>query len=503
MPDSSRVDAERVLSGRYHLRRHIAQGGMAEVWEAVDTILDRPVAVKVLRAELAADATFLERFRREAIAAARLAHPNIVATFDTGMDEGVAYIVMELVKAPTLRDLLAGRTSLTPARAVRIAAQVAGALDYAHKAGVVHRDIKPGNILVTADDRVKVADFGIAKAALPERAEAGPGLRGPDLTASGAILGTARYLSPEQVNGEAVDGRSDVYALGVVLYEMLCGRTPFTGETDLTVALQHVSETPLPPRQVKAGIPRPVETIVLRALAKRPAERFATAGDMQSALLSIDLRADDAVPLVVRDATPPGGVPAATFRQSERSWIYPVAIILVVAVALGLIGLVFASTDTGRDLLHPDEANNPAERTLAISTTQSFDPQGSRNEHDGELPNLKDGDPRTAWTTESYYDSNFGRLKEGVGVVAVLSGPEALDTLELSSPTRGWSARVYVADAPKPDIGSWGEPVATKSSIDGDTTFDLHGREGAAVLVWITDLGPGNQVAIGELRVTG
>ncbi|MDQ6946844.1 MAG: protein kinase, partial [Actinomycetota bacterium] len=217
-----RIDAQGVLGGRYRLQLSIASGGMAEVWEAQDEILGRRVAVKVLHSHLATDRSFLARFRREAIAAARLAHPNVVATYDTGVDDGVAWIVMERVDGSTLRQVLSTSSPLDPGRAVRIAIQVADALDYAHRAGVIHRDVKPGNILLTDSDRVKVADFGIAKAAIEAAEDAdGPSIDFSDLTQSGAIVGTAKYLSPEQVNGEAVDGRSDVYALGVVLYEMV------------------------------------------------------------------------------------------------------------------------------------------------------------------------------------------------------------------------------------------------------------------------------------------
>jgi serine/threonine protein kinase len=311
--DSPRIDAERVLAGRYRLRRPIARGGMAEVWEATDDILGRPVAVKVLLPQLAVDQSFLERFRREAIAAARLAHPNVVATFDTGVDDGVAYIVMELVHGRTLHQVLAAQGALNPHRAVRIAVQVAAALDYAHQHGVVHRDVKPANILINEDERVKVADFGIAKAAAAPGSEGKP-WASQDLTQSGAVVGTAKYLSPEQVNGEAVDGRADIYALGIVLYEMLCGRPPFDGESDVAVALQHTSATPLGPRQIRAGIPRSLELVVLKCLAKSPNDRYASAADLQSALLSIDFGPDDAVPLVVREHTPPRGVPAEASR---------------------------------------------------------------------------------------------------------------------------------------------------------------------------------------------
>jgi serine/threonine-protein kinase len=382
---------------------------------------------------------------------------------------------------------------------------VADALDYAHRSGVIHRDVKPGNIILAEDDRVKVADFGIAKAAidaLEDASGAGPGLT--DLTQSGAIVGTAKYLSPEQVNAGPVDGRSDVYALGVVLYEMLCGRAPFVGDTDVAVAMQHATATPLSPRQVRAGIPRALEAVVLRAMAKAPAQRFPTAAEMHTALLSVDLGPDDAVPAVRRDDTPPGGVPP-TFAQSERSWIVPVLLIVVLAVTLGVVGVLFARSDTGQRLLHPPSSAGSAKgAAVAVRSASAFDPPpGSGQEHDAELPNLFDGDPSTTWGTEQYGNRQFGGLKSGVGFVLELDGPHRLSQLSLTSPTQGWGAQVYVADSTKASAppGDWGEPVASRTGIAGDATFDLGGHQGAVVLVWITDLGDGNEVTVAEARL--
>ena len=422
------IAAEHIIAGRYRLRHPIAKGGMAEVWEAGDDVLGRSVAVKVLLPELAADPTFVERFRREAIAAARLAHPNVVATFDTGVDGDLAFIVMELVDGRSLSDVLVERGPLPAHEATTIAAQVAAALHYAHEAGIVHRDVKPANILMCPDGRVKVADFGIAKAAL-DGAFSGSATESAhdwDLTGTGMVVGTAKYLSPEQFEGKPVDRRSDVYALGVVLYEMLCGRPPFSGGSDMAIGIQHVDRKPLSPRQVRAGIPRPLEAVVLRAMAKSPADRYPTAAALQSALLSVDLRSDDAVPMIVREDTPPRGVPQ-TFSQSERSWLVPTVLIVVVAVTLGILGAIFARSDAGHRLLGTDPGagggTGGGEAAVTIASVTSFDPHGDdREEHEDEVANLTDGNPATTWRTSNYNGANFAGIKPGVGFIIQLDG---------------------------------------------------------------------------------
>ena len=263
------MSAERVLAGRYELGRCIGRGGMAEVFAAHDRILDREVAVKLLRDRFRDDATFTSRFEDEARNVAKLSHPNLVVVFDTGSEDEQPYIVMERIRGRTLQEALdAG--GLTEDRSLQVAADVCGALAYAHRNLLVHRDIKPGNIMLSEDGSVKVTDFGIARAISDET-----------VTRTAAVLGTAAYLSPEQAQGQRVDARSDLYSLGVVLYELLTGKVPFSGDSAVSVALQHVRATPEAPRRLAPAVSRAAETICLRLLEKDPERRYQQAEDVR------------------------------------------------------------------------------------------------------------------------------------------------------------------------------------------------------------------------------
>ena len=321
------MSEERMLGDRYQIGEVIGRGGMAEVHEARDLRLGRRVAVKILRPDLARDPSFQMRFRREAQSAAALNHPNIVAVYDTGEDSltsetgetvVVPYIVMEYVDGMTLRQLLASGRRLLPERALEITAGVLSALDYAHRHGIVHRDIKPGNVMLTRTGEVKVMDFGIARAI--NDASSG-------MTATSAVMGTAQYLSPEQARGEVVDARSDLYSAGVLLYELLTGRPPFTGESAVSIAYQHVSELPTPPSQVDNGVSPEVDAVVLRALAKRPDDRYQSAMEFRSDVERAIAGAPVTAPLQTvgvehTQAMPPieaAGVAAqAAYRQPAR-----------------------------------------------------------------------------------------------------------------------------------------------------------------------------------------
>jgi eukaryotic-like serine/threonine-protein kinase len=304
------------VGGRYELEDLLGRGGMAEVRRAVDTRLGRPVAVKQLRADLATDPTFQARFRREAQSAAGLNHPNIVAVYDTGEETdpqtgvSIPYIVMELVEGPTLRDVLRDGRKILPERALELTQGVLDALGYSHKAGIIHRDIKPANVMLTPTGGVKVMDFGIARAVADTSAT---------MTQTAAVIGTAQYLSPEQARGETVDARSDIYSAGCLLYELLVGRPPFIGESPVSVAYQHVRETPVPPSQLDPVVTPDIDAVTLKALAKDPADRYQSAREMKVDITRVlsGQQATAVVPRVDQDAMVTQRAPVMAASQTR------------------------------------------------------------------------------------------------------------------------------------------------------------------------------------------
>jgi eukaryotic-like serine/threonine-protein kinase len=326
----------RLLGGRYEVGELLGSGGMATVHRGRDTVLGRPVAIKTLRADLGRDPALLARFRREAQAAASLNDPSIVAVYDTGEEQGVPFIVMELVEGRTVRDILAAEGRPPLARALEIVSAVCSALNYSHMAGIVHRDIKPGNVMLTRSGAVKVMDFGIARA-LTEGAAT--------QTHTQLVVGTAQYLSPEQARGTAVDGRSDVYSTGCLLYELVTGEPPFTGDSAVSLAYQHVREEPVPPSEIDPTIPASIDAIVLTAMAKEPSRRYLTAGDMQAdierALAGLPVAAvaaptvaftADRTSVLPRTETPGQDTDEATDR---KRWPMIIAVVAVLALLVG------------------------------------------------------------------------------------------------------------------------------------------------------------------------
>ena len=499
-----------LLAKRYRLDRRLAHGGMSEVWVATDTILDRQVAVKLLKASLADDPVVVERFRREAIAAAGLNHPYIVSIYDTVEESGRAAVVMELVPGRSLRSLLDESGRLGIDETLVIGRAVAAALSHAHQAGLVHRDVKPGNVLVTPEGRVKLTDFGIAKAV--ER-------RHDDLTAENVMMGTAKYLSPEQVLGFPLDGRADLYSLGLVLYECLTGKVAFTGATDGAIAIARLQRDPAPIRKSRPEVPQVVADAVTCLLARRPEDRPATAAAARAMLAEAANGRDDVTlpPLPpppsppAGDRRPPGGPPEdqdidddepapRSRRRLALIGAAAAAILAVGAIALaardrgsaaGAQPGADAATATAPGSVPATVGSLGSEQPGPVTITgiQELDPPpGDGKENPAGLAALTDGDPATAWTTVCY-ESKYLYPKEGVGLVLGLSGPVAGQELRVQWPTGPWRATVYTAENPGADVRSWGQPVARRGSEQpGEARFALGNGNGRYVLLWLTQL---------------
>lgn len=390
----------RLLGGRYEIGEVVGYGGMAEVHRGRDLRLGRDVAVKLLRADLSRDESFLIRFQREAQNSASLNHPNIVAVFDTGEDLGIPYMVMEFVNGRTLKEVLIAEGRFDYAAACEVVADMCSALDFSHKHHIIHRDVKPGNVMLSDTNQVKVMDFGIARALASNQAT---------MTQTSAVIGTAQYLSPEQARGETVDARSDVYAVGCVLYELLVGHPPFTGDNPVSVAYQHVREEARPPSELNPNVPASVDAVVMKALAKNPENRYHSAGEMREDLIRAARGQAVMAPAVMdagdrtqmigdADSTAPIK-PIATSSSRRRPWLIAMGVILaLVAVAAAGWGIMQA-IDTPAMRPVPNvigELEADAERILE---GDGFDVETERvvaeNPDDTNIGKVTDQDPKT------------------------------------------------------------------------------------------------------------
>ncbi|MEA2508863.1 MAG: eukaryotic-like serine/threonine-protein kinase [Actinomycetota bacterium] len=501
---SSDID---VVAKRYELEAPIASGGMATVWRATDTVLARRVAVKILHAQLSGDEAFLERFRREALAAARLTHPNIVAIYDTGSDARTntndqrQFIVMEYCSGGSLQQVVEREGRLDADRVVDIGVSICDALEYAHRLEIIHRDIKPGNVLVAEDGALKVGDFGIAKAAFVSG----------DITTTGNILGTVTYISPEQARGEEPDARSDLYSLGIVLYQLLLGRPPFAAETQIGTAMKHLQEAPAPPRSIKAGIPKALEAVIMKSLQKQPQDRFSSASEMRTALQeSASGGRTTVMRAMQRPATVSTGAPARTPSTSSLAafrWLIPVllAIAAVIALALYLPGLI-GGTDNkpGHKKTTASGGGNPSGvKPLPVAHITAFDPEGDGSEHQELTGAVTDGNPATGWHTQTYNSPLQGQ-KPGVGLLFDLGSNVTVNGVRIASQTPGYAFELRAGNQPGASEASFGV-VKTIPSAAGNQSVTFAAATHRYWLLWITALpgGGGGTAYINEVKFFG
>jgi serine/threonine protein kinase len=507
-----------VLADRYQLVGQIARGGMASVWVAIDTRLARRVAIKILDPQLAMDDGLRDRFRREAIAAAGLSHRGIVSTHDTGEDAGVTYIVMELIDGQTLAHIIAERAPLSIGEACDLGAQIADALDFAHRQGLVHRDVKPGNVIVQRDGRAIVTDFGIAKA-----------VGDADLTRAGTIMGTARYLAPEQVDGEAVDGRADVYALGLVVWEMLAGRPAYVGDSELTIALARLHRDPPPIAGERTGVPAALSDAIAKATTRDPAQRTATASGLRDALLpyarnrdfvddsprtaiALDVPTNEtpgapktvAIPRVdataIASSIPPQPSPLPPRSRGGGTSILVGILALAIGIGAGYLGGHALFKKSSKAATATTAAH--ALVNLPITQAQDYDPEGDQHENPQEVKFVNDGNPNTAWQTEHYDSRDLGGRKHGVGIVFDLGASHHIGQIKLTTQAAGWDASIYVADKVGTDYTQWGPAVgsATNGNVAATITVNATGQY---VLLWITRLPPSGVFGLAEITIAG
>jgi serine/threonine-protein kinase len=487
-----------LLNDRYRLEARIGTGGMSTVYRALDQTLERPVAVKLMNHEIVSDSDQLERFRREARAVAQLSHPHIVGVIDAGEDQGRPYIVFECVTGETLKDRIRREGELPVAEAVAYAIEIARALGAAHARHIVHRDVKPQNVLIDEEGSAKVTDFGIARS-----------LDEDGLTADGRVLGTTDYVSPEQALGHDVTGQSDLYSLGIVLYEMLTGDVPFKGDNQVAVAMRHVREE-LPDVQLRRPeVSASLAAIVDRATAKDVRDRYRSdeelIADLEEVLAHETARAGSATgeaTTVLR--TLPSRARRRVPLRVRRPVLLAVGALLAVAAIAAAILVLGDRAQRGTGTTPSADGGSLEQISLRTDAADDYDPLADGVEHADDTSYATDNNRATYWTTETYTTGDL--QKEGVGIVVDVSPGAVVQELRIRTPTPGFAAEVYVSDGPPAE--SFPDPtwslVATLPSVeDGKAEpLDTAGQESRTVLLWITSLpSGGDKVEISELML--
>ena len=458
-----------LIAGRYELEELVGKGGMSSVYRARDRLLERTVAIKILHEHHSREADYVERFRREARTAARVQHPNIVTVIDRGQADGRQFIVFEYVDGENLKQLVEREGRLPVRRALELGIEVGRALAFAHESGLVHRDVKPQNVLLGNGD-VKVTDFGIARSVDVKSG----------LTETGTVLGTSDYIAPEQASGRPVDALSDVYSLGIVLWELLAGGPPYTGESFLAVAMRHVND-PVPSiSSVRPDVPPRLETALRRAMAKDPGDRFSSmnefVAELQACLEGLGRPDSDRTAIIPAPVPPPR--PRGRVRRSRR------APLLVLALGLAVIAAAAAAYLGLRDRGGGGGGNAP----IRLVASNAYDPEGTGDEHDELVPNATDGNPSTFWETERYHSVTFGNLKDGVGIVFDAGRPVKLPALTVVSDTPGFIADVKAGASSNGPF----DTVSASQTVGRETTFQLSVPVSERYyLLWITRLAPG------------
>jgi eukaryotic-like serine/threonine-protein kinase len=488
-----------LLNGRFRLDEKIGTGGMSTVYRAFDPTLERWVAIKMMHRDISTDPDQLERFRREARTVAQLNHPHVVTVIDAGEDDGAPYIVFEYVEGETLKECIRRLGSLPVPEAVAYAIEIGRALSSAHSNRLVHRDVKPQNVLIDADGRAKVTDFGIARS-----------LESHGLTAPGRVVGTTDYVSPEQAMGHDVTEQSDIYSLGICLYEMLTGEVPYRADTQVAVAMQHVKE-PLPDVQRRRPeVSAALAAVIEHATAKETRHRYATVDamvhDLEEVLAIEAARTGEMTgeaTSVLR--TLPGDTadfaPRRMRRGRRRALI---ASTLVLALTAGTIAWLATRTESGPGKASAPKSPGLTQVKLGGGAASDYDPEGDGEESPGQARNAIDGNRTTNWDTETYSGGFEGSHKKGVGLFVDAGKPIAARQLTLVTATPGYQARVYAGNTVADDIGSkdWiAVSGQTKIMQDERIQLDTAGRPFRYYLVWINALPPANKADIRELAL--
>jgi len=463
-----------VLADRYELEELVGTGGMSSVFRAHDRLLDRKVALKILHQQYSADDDYVERFKREARSVAALSHPNIVTVIDRGEHGDRQFIVFEYVAGENLKRMIERRGPAPVPNALELAIQIARGLAFAHQQGLVHRDVKPQNVLLNGDGRAKVTDFGIARSLDVQHG----------MTQTGTVLGTSDYIAPEQAQGQRVDEHSDVYSLGVVLYELLTSEVPFPGENFVAVAMRHINEEPPSVLGKRPDVSPRLDEAIRRAMAKQPEDRFPTmdafCAELEACLAELQAAGTQLVRPAVARPRP---------RHRARFSLWPLLLALVVLAAAAAVGAVLIlRNDNGGGA----GVGNGSGGAVHLRATTAYDPYGGDGEHDADAPKATDGNPSTYWTTESYRTAP-GLGKPGVGLVLDAGKLVQLHHLAFTTSTPGLTAEVLAGVAPG---GPFDAVVGASQTVAGGRAdYTIANGRHRYYVIWITRLGDSFQSA--------